>query len=101
MASSDSRTATANSTPALAAAQELPVPEGFKPYLLENVMETRDSDERTDFAQGADRPQELISYGGLQLVANLSWSFSFQKREQKTEAYYANLAEQQELERTR
>ena len=31
----------------------------------------------------------------------MKWSFSFEKREQKTESYYANQAEQQELERIR
>ena len=80
---------------------EAVVADGFKLFLLDNVIETRDEDERSDFAQGADRPIELVNYEGLQLIASMAWSFSFQKREQKTEAYYSTLAEQQELERIR
>lgn len=38
---------------------------------------------------------------GLKLLATMKWNFAFQKREQKSEAYFANLAEQQELERIR
>jgi hypothetical protein len=77
------------------------VPEGYESFLLENVHQTADEDERTDFAQGSDRPEELIAYEGVNLIANMSWSFSFQQREEMTDAYYAKLAEQQELERIR
>lgn len=34
-------------------------------YMLENVIQTADTDENTDFAQGEDRPVELVEYQGL------------------------------------
>ena len=51
---------------------------------------------------GDNRPQELIAFEeGIKLIASIKWGFSYAKRELKTDAFYANLAEQQELERIR
>lgn len=54
----------------------------------------------TDFAAGENRPAELVAYSpGVKLIASVRWSFSYEKRERKTDTFYANLAEKQELER--
>lgn len=68
------------------------LPPGYQEYVISNVMQTSDLDEKTDFASGVDRPQELISFSpGVLLVANIDFQFSFKKREQKTESDYAKL----------
>ena len=79
-----------------------PIPEGYFEQVLHNVDQTANKDELLDFAMGEARPKELQEYQpGIKLISKISWQFSFQKREEKTDAYYENLAEQQELERTR
>ena len=78
----------------------LPIPEGFEEIIIPNALKTSDADEETDFLQGVDRPNELQAFNpGVKLIGKINWSFSFQQREEKSEAYYANLADRQELER--
>lgn len=79
----------------------LPVPEGQHEILLPNVDASANEDESTDFLAGLDRPQELIDHPGIKLIGNLQWSFSFQKREEKSDEYYSRLQDMQELERTK
>jgi hypothetical protein len=39
------------------------------------------------------RDPELVHHSGINLIGQMQWSFSFQQRERRSEAYYANLAE--------
>lgn len=78
------------------------MPEGQGEILLPNSEDlvSANPDEKTDFIVGGDRPKELQRHPGVRLVGSVRWSFSYQKRELKDDAYYSRLQDMQELQRT-
>ena len=69
----------------------LPVPLGQGELLIPNVDASANEEENTDFITGQDRPQEIQDHAGVSLIGSIKWSFSYQKREEKSDAYYSGL----------
>jgi hypothetical protein len=79
-----------------------PIPEGYKNVVLPNLSTNLNEDQDPVYKLGENRPAEIHEKKhATRVVYKAGWQFSYMEREARSEAYYAHLADLQELERTR